>query len=148
MDDFDLGGRRLHRESLTERIDDPETDESFVCESTRTTSETADGATETSECLSRVLLACHHTMRPGEGAAVCEACSKKRKRTTLVCIACAVQCPGCGRALCMRHTRPTVYGKRYCRKCLRKLPRKMRGGLARIGNGGLRGWWAWLLEWW
>lgn len=145
MREFEPGGRRISRESLGERIEDPETGEVLCSESVRETVEMPDGSIETHDRMSRVLLACGHLARPGQHVCRCDACSRERGRTTFVCGACSVQCPGCGRLLCVRHTRPGGDGKRYCPRC--------KGGwglgvaLPR-GLGGLRGLLSRFLEWW
>ena len=145
MDEYDLGGRRLHRERYTDRLTDPMTGYVFCNESMREVSQSADGATQTVHRKSTTLLSCGH---PGRPAGYCVVCSKKLKRTAYLCHRCKVECETCGKKLCKEHSRPAADNKRYCRKCLRRLPRELRGNHPGFGDGGPFGWLSRLLEWW
>lgn len=115
-------GRRLGRNVVVHRTLDALTGAETVTESVREVLETFDGVQETTVDEPSAVLHCGHLVRPGEPVARCEVCSRKAGNTVYVCAACAVQCPICGITLCQTHSRPASDGRRYCVKCLRKLP--------------------------
>jgi len=142
--------RRVSRSVSEERIVDAVTGEESVLQDVREVAESWDGTIEQISSRGVSKLHCGHVRRRGDPTSVCEACSAEMGRTIHVCGGgCGVTCPGCGKALCLRHTRTAVDGQRYCFKCARRVVAPREEGAGPTGLAGRavtrcsR-----LLEWW
>lgn len=149
-DGSDIFGKRLSRAVCVERTVDVITGAEEVSESSREVVEGWDGTLETVSMREARVLVCGHAWRSGEALARCELCSKEAGRTVYVCGACSVTCSGCGKTLCLKHTKPAPDGNRYCRKCYRIALRQLRtqrtaGRGTASGKAGLV---SRFLEWW
>ncbi len=127
-DEDDILGRVVAREVYVERIVDSDGIDLGASEDRRELVESYDGSVESHVTRSIGLLACGHPRRQGMPLARCERCSEREKRNIQVCMACANICAVCGRATCLRCTKPTPEGFRFCKKCYRKGLKLIRQG--------------------
>jgi hypothetical protein len=85
--------------------------------------ETLDGVTEKIVSPADMLaLACRHMVRVGQRMSICEICTRENRQTTFVCTQCAINCPVCGLAACLKHSLPGPRGAYRCcsKRCLKQ----------------------------
>lgn len=109
----DLGGGKVARRVIIERILDEVSGHEFHTEESIETAITFDGTEEEIQNHVRQLLGCGHVHQVAGYVARCKACSQKAGHPVYICGMCAVTCPVTGETLCHRCSKPGPDGRRY-----------------------------------